>query len=150
MNIKRLTSLKTKKIGKKLWTLIDTLMYRTEMENFNDVIIVPKGFITDGASSPWLTWNVCPPMGGNHAEAAVFHDFLYSLDSNHITKKLSSSNEDLEFVFTRKEADELFLKAMLNNKTKKSRAYSIYWAVRIGGSKSWKANMSAFKLKNSY
>lgn len=41
------------------------------------ILIVPKGFITDGASIPRWAWPlVGPPLAGPHFKAAVVHDYL--------------------------------------------------------------------------
>lgn len=39
-------------------------------------IVVPKGFVSDGASVPWFFWKIVPPFG-NYLRAAVVHDYLY-------------------------------------------------------------------------
>ena len=129
----KLTTLETEKIDGKLWKLGKPLIYSTP-EGF---IHIPKDFITDGASAPWLTWSLCPPMGGYHAEAAVFHDYLYSKDS-----------DDDRIKLTRRKADAYFLDAMLENGTSKFRAYSIFYAVRLSGKGSYKKCYSASKIKD--
>lgn len=58
------------------------------------LLIVPKGFITDGASIPQIFWNILSPWG-NYAKAAVLHDWLYA-------------KQDM----TKLECDNIFLEAM--------------------------------------
>jgi len=87
------------------------------------LITVPIGFEFDFASVPWLFQRLIPKSGGLYDRASCLHDYLYV---SHIT--------------TRKQADDLFLKAMLSDGVKKWRAYSMYWAVRVGGSSAWKSN----------
>lgn len=41
-----------------------------------DVIRVPKGFVTDLASTPRALWWIFPPHG-KWAKAAIVHDYLY-------------------------------------------------------------------------
>ena len=44
------------------------------------VLVVPKGFETDGASIPFWAWPIVgPPIGGPHLRAAVVHDYLCSM-----------------------------------------------------------------------
>ncbi len=39
-------------------------------------IRVPKGFVTDLASTPRIVWSVYPPFG-NYLTASILHDYLY-------------------------------------------------------------------------
>ena len=142
--MERLTNLSTDKIGKKLWRLTSPLLFclkRLDTETTGKpthpvgVLQIPKNFITDGASAPWMTWSLCPPMGGAHAEAAVLHDYLYSKDSDDV------------YEVDRKMADEIFYDTMIENGTKKFRAKAIYYAVRLGGGGSYKACHSVEKVK---
>ena len=41
-------------------------------------VSVPKGFVTDLASTPRLLWSIYPPFG-DYINAAVVHDYLYSI-----------------------------------------------------------------------
>ena len=86
--------------------------------------IIPSGFETDFASVPRSLWNVLPPIG-KHNRAAVLHDFMY-------VNNLGS----------RRLADAHFLNVMLNDGVNKVQAYVMYWGVRIGGSKWWRAKGS--------
>lgn len=82
---------------------------------------IPQGFITDFASVPRSLWNVLPPLG-KHNRAALLHDYLYD-----------------HRIGTRKQADLLFLKIMLNDGVNPIQAHIMYWGVRIGGLKWWKS-----------
>jgi hypothetical protein len=94
-----ITKLRTEKIDKRLWRLLSQLVFRSDDQDFIDLVTtsgllisgnpvvkkdgrfvilrVPRGFCSDGASSPPFAWSLCPPMGGNHAEPSVLHDYLY-------------------------------------------------------------------------
>jgi len=39
-------------------------------------VIVPKGYITNGANVPRLFWNLIPPFQPRFMDAVVIHDFL--------------------------------------------------------------------------
>lgn len=117
--------LKIEKIGNKLWRVL---------EKYYDV---PAGFITDGASVPKVFHSFLAPMTGPHAEAAVQHDYAYSLDNQN----------DLR---NRKTIDKLFLKRMLENKTKPWRAYGAYHMVRLFGGSSFRKIHSKQKLIKAY
>jgi len=82
-------------------------------------IIVPAGFITDGASIPrGLRWLF--PHGGRKFVAAVVHDYLYRNKAG-----------------TRLEADELFFRLMIHNGVPTWRAQMLFMGVRLGGWLTW-------------
>jgi len=84
-------------------------------------IIVPKGFIFDGASIPKRLWHVVGHPLGEYLPAALIHDFLYS---NHL--------------IGRKEADKVFYRAMVACKVPAMKAKMMYAAVRAFGWKNYK------------
>ena len=63
------------------------------------MITAPEGFITDGASVPRAFWPIFGPFG-KYLKAAVIHDYLYSVNNKH---------------YTRKQSDLLFKEAMFND-----------------------------------
>jgi len=69
--------------------------YKFRMET-GEIITVPVGFITDGASIPKFVWSITGGPWGEYLYAAIPHDYLY------YTKKM-----------TRKGADKVFLKIMV-------------------------------------
>jgi len=93
------------------WTLWETIYWGN--------LMVPAGFVTDLASIPiGLRWFF--PHGGAKAFAACTHDYLYR-----------------NTIGTRKEADGIFLAAMLSNGVTKWKAQLMYYGVRGGGWMSW-------------
>lgn len=129
MKVYRISNLETEKIDHKLWRVMTPLVFGLP----TGLIHVPKNFITDGASCPQILWALCAPMAGPQAEAAVLHDYLYS--------------KDCTLPYTRKQADDIFYDAMIDNGTSKARACLIHRGVRLGGAKSWKACHSLDKIK---
>lgn len=92
-------------------------------------VAVPKGYVTDFASIPgWIQWLIAP--FGRHSEAAVVHDWLYTLGTKGDRK-------------ARKIADLTFRRALAIVGVKFFRRNLMYWAVRIGGA-------SGFGLENDY
>ncbi len=92
-------------------------------------VAVPKGYVTDFASIPgWIQWLIAP--FGRHSEAAVVHDWLYTLGTKGDRK-------------ARKLADLTFRRALAIVGVKFIRRNLMYWAVRIGGG-------SGFGLENDY
>lgn len=81
-----------------------------------DFMMVPKGFKTDLASVPRLMWWFLSPT--EIAEAAVVHDFLYSIKYN------------------RKKAD-IILYDLCRETEGRVKSYLIYLAVRLFGWRSY-------------
>lgn len=86
-------------------------------------IEVPKGFITDFASTPRILYSLLPPTGV-YNKATVLHDYLYDINC---TTSL-----------TRKEADKFFLQALEVLEVPKLIRYLMWVGVRIGGAKSFR------------
>ncbi len=80
-------------------------------------IKIPKGFATDLASVPTLLWWYCSPS--EIAEAAILHDYLYHTR-----------------MYSRKKCDQILYECVKKT-TRKSKAYMIYLAVRLGGGASY-------------
>lgn len=96
--------------------------YKATLIN-GQTIVVPKGFVSDGATIPWFIRFVFSQMGVYFA-ACVVHDYLYStriLGSRLIT--------DLQFLYD-----------MVRCGMNKPKAEIFYIAVRIGGKKWWFKN----------
>ena len=101
----------------KYYELIEELSYYRE-SNKDDIIIIPKGFIFDGATVPRIFWTIIPPLG-RYTRAACLHDYLIDVKWRK------------EKVITRKEADIIFLESMKAIKVNKLLAYTMYSAVRF-------------------
>jgi hypothetical protein len=83
-----------------------------------EVITIPTGTHSDGASTPGIIWNALPPFG-LYWRAALLHDYMYQFG-----------------LYVRSKCDRIFLEAMLSGKCNWIKAHVIYLGVRIGG---WKA-----------
>lgn len=99
--------------------------YRTD--DPKDIIIVPKGFVTDFASIPRLFWSILPPSGSSkrnkYGKCAVLHDYLY--------------DKSCIYSVSRKEADEIFLEAMVAMKVSGFVRKLFYYMVRWFGKKNY-------------
>jgi len=93
------------------------------------VVVIPTGFLSDGASIPRIFWNIFSPFG-LYLKAALIHDFLYSKDSDEI------------FKCDRSTADLIFKEAMFNLGIGWVKRETIYRAVRLGGWMSYKKKFS--------
>jgi hypothetical protein len=105
------------------YLLTSKLSYIT---NLGDKIHVPKHFKTNFASVPRLAkfyiddddWQIRAP--------SVVHDYLYSASS-------------AELGFTRKQADEVLLEAMMGLGMRKTKALLIYFVLRLFGGPNYEA-----------
>ena len=107
----------TKITGTQKWVVAEDFPYMWDAVSG----VVPKGFETDLASTPRVTWSVFP-KSGIYTEAAVIHDHLYRCQSR----------------WNRHVCDGIFKEALLRCGVGSIRAYLMYRAVRLGGSSSYK------------
>ena len=94
------------------WILQEPLVY----ENDKYIITVKAGFDFDFASIPWLLRRVLPKNGKSYDRAAAIHDGLYA--SQALPKVI---------------CDDVFLEAMLVDKTNETIADAMHLAVKVGG-----------------
>lgn len=114
-------------ISGELWQTEREFEYHVGQEDSGERIVVPKGFITDFASVPWPA-SMLIPMSGQYNQAAVLHDYLYSIQT-----------------LPRKRCDDIFLEAMTVLGVNVFKRQIMYRAVRIGGWMPW--NDHARKMK---
>jgi hypothetical protein len=82
-------------------------------------VITPAGYVTDFASIPKQVQFLISPFG-KHAEAAVVHDWLYTLGKKGDAK-------------SRRVADKAFVRALRLLEVNWLKRQIMYWAVRLGG-----------------
>lgn len=87
-------------------------------------IVIPKGTVTDFASIPRALWRVLSPTDRHVGKPAVVHDRLYREPSIQIT---------------RAQADNELREAMNCVGAPWWKRQTVYWSVRVGGGKSFKA-----------
>jgi len=100
--------------------LLSAFEYHVGTEDSDDRVVVPAGFQTDFASSPFIVWPLIPPWG-RYSKAATVHDFLYQRGTR-----------------TRGEADRIFLEAMCVLKVVTWQRYPMWLYVRIFGWLAWR------------
>lgn len=91
-----------------------------------EVIDIPAGSESDGASTPQFMWNLLP-SSGDYWMAAFLHDYLYRYSDK-----------------PRGECDSLLKEAMYRLGVNKFKANIIYLGVRMGG---WLAYRSSRKAR---
>lgn len=111
-------SLIGKFIGKAKWELTAPFEYHSLK---GDIIKVPVGFVTDGASIPKFAYSLIGShWSGEYARACVPHDWCY-----------------FKQLYSRKKCDKLFLEAMLILKVPFWKRWIMYYAVRLVGWIRW-------------
>jgi len=114
------------------WQLIDDLYYHVGGPDSTEVIIVNKGFITDGASTPWGVRNLWP-KDGTYTPCAAVHDLLYRYQGI-----LPIDNFTGPYMtYSRKRCDRIFIEAMKVKGVGWFTRQSFYTALRLGGWFSW-------------
>jgi len=98
----------------KRWEVLENFGYYIG-NNDQEMIIVPRGFITDLASVPRVFHSFIPPWG-KYGQAAILHDYLYE------TKK-----------YPKKIADKIFYDAMGVLRVPKWKRTIMYLAVKWFG-----------------
>ena len=102
------------------WVLLQPLEYR--IKDINEIITVPRGFVTDFASVPRAFCHILTPHG-KHSRAAIVHDYLYW------TQGCSKA-----------QADNIMRIAMIECGVKKSDIEIIYRTLQFFGQKAWDKN----------
>lgn len=82
-------------------------------------IVVPKGYITNGADIPRLLWSIFPPNSPEYLTAVVIHDCAIDFVKH---KK---------YGYTFKKADDLFLEVMLEIGVSNWKAKLFYYSCRL-------------------
>lgn len=93
-----------------------------------DIITVPIGAESDGASTPRGTWNVLPPFG-KYWPAAFLHDFLYRYTT-----------------LPKAECDNLLNEAMESLGVEEVERIAIYEGVHLGGQTAFDQDRSTRKI----
>ena len=103
--------------------------------------VVPKGYITDGASIPKVAWSIIgSPISRPYLYPAIGHDFRYevhghinSLDYLVGIRVRELISNEANSPGTRKQIDLDFLEGLHKTSEAQWRIHSMYTAVRVGG-----------------
>jgi len=107
------------------WRTLNTIVMWSDAANME--IIIPKGFITDGASVPRVLWRLAPPIHATHLAAAIVHDYLYRC------RRLPHVEVSTTFVDSRAVADAVFYEALVFLGMSRIKARVMWLGVRVGG-----------------
>lgn len=131
-DVVKFSNFDTRETGRRLYLMLDDFAYNDEVFG---LIRVKKGFETNYASLDALRNLFLFPLfallAGYGDKAATIHDWLYS--GNPIILA-----DGTERYLTRKEADEVFYRALRDEGIARWRAGIFYTGVRIGGASSFK------------
>ena len=105
------------------YELVDKFIYTDD----DYYIIVPVHFFSDFASVPWIFRGMIARDEGGMRKASVIHDWLYNIKSTPFHPYI-----------TKKNADSIFLKIMLETDLSRFKAYSAYYAVKFFGNSHYK------------
>jgi len=106
------------------WQVLTPFTYAVGSLDSGIIVVVEKGFMTDGASVPRPFWNIIPPWG-QYGQAAVVHDRMYT--------DLYVVHNGVRETITHKRADEIFLEAMGVLGVPAWKRYSMFYALRLFG-----------------
>ena len=116
-----------------------------KLKNRGDYIVIPKGFIWDGASiSKYLAWFM--RRDGLSRLASLVHDFIYGNKGDLTKYKIYKGNlyDDhlrvCKFKITRKDADKLFKSILIKSGIPSWRANIAYAGIRTFGGFYWNNN----------
>jgi len=101
---------------KQLWRVDKAFEYHVGKEDSHEIVYVPEGYVSDGASIPRWLWTVVGHPFGEYAQAAVLHDMLCE-----------------DEIYKRKKCDLVFLESLKVLKVNIIKRRLMYWGVRAGG-----------------
>lgn len=104
-------------IAKNKYQLWRTWSYKWTKDNIQRRIVIPAGFICDGASVPRFLWTITGiTPDGMIRSAALVHDFLYKhggkLPTGCYQQLAKYDWIDLPIIWTRENADRIFCRIM--------------------------------------
>ena len=107
-------------VDNNLFCLTESFEYHVGSYPSSEIIVVPKGFITDFASVPRVFWSLIGPID-SHGKAAVIHDYLY----------------EIKYKNDREAADKIFREALIVLGTPMWKVNVMYASVRMFGQTRW-------------
>lgn len=108
--------------GRDKFELHSDFVVRVHYEGRTELVVAPKGYVTDLSSIPWFLWWLFPPSSTGARMASVAHDVIYSHYYNHFSKDF---------------ADRLFLAIMNKRGATGFMKRNFYRAVKVGGVGGW-------------
>lgn len=107
-------------IGPNLWRTFYSFDYHVGSYPSNEIITIPKNYVTDFASVPRIFWPVLSPVD-RYGQAALLHDYCYSI----------------KYKQDRKYCDNIFKESMQVLRVNPIVIFIMYNCVRLFGKKKW-------------
>ena len=105
------------------WVVLEDMPFIVQLDDRSSgTLVVPRGFVTDLASTPPAIWSLYPPFG-KYLTAAILHDYLYWRGT-----------------CTQAEADKVIYQAMRDAGVDQAAQSRFYVALRAAGEDAWKKN----------
>jgi len=135
-------------ISNTLYLLVEDWRYEWEYDsNISAEILVPAGFIYDGASIPRIFWSILGvTRDGVHRAASLVHDWIYTYDGRlpdgSVVRRIKMSDGSVKVLDTydkwsRRDCDRFFKKMLLQTSLGWLKTQIIYIAVRCFGWIKW-------------
>lgn len=105
------------------WVVLENMDFIIQLDhNSTTMIRVPRGFVTDLASTPRVIWSYYPPFG-KYLTASILHDYLYWRQ-----------------VCNREQADKILYQTMRDAGVDQETQSRFYVALNLDGKKAWDTN----------
>jgi len=105
------------------WIVVEDMELLVKLnDSSSGTIVIPRGFVTDLASTPNIFWSKYPPFG-KYMIAAVLHDYLYWIQ-----------------VCERPDADKILYQTMRDAEVDSITQIGFYEILRVAGGKAWNDN----------
>lgn len=134
--IKFLTDLYTRYLDSGLFEISRVFKVQFKLKNNWYLIKIPVGRKTDLASIPRIFWSILPRDDRDYLESAILHDEFYK-KGGEVKVTEVKTGKSVFLKVSRLQADILFREGAKVLGSPAWKAFSIFYAVRIGGSSSW-------------
>lgn len=105
------------------WIVLQDMDFSIKLQNKQTATIrIPRGFVTDLASTPKVVWSFYPPFG-KYLVASILHDYLYWRQS-----------------CSREQADKILYQAMRDSGVEQSTQTRFFDILNTFGGQAWNAN----------
>lgn len=121
-----------------LYQLVEDYEIDLTPYGYHSRLLIPKGFIYDGASVPRWWWSISGlSRDGIHRAAALVHDYIYELKGDVPATPMPLKSFPRIVKFKRKAADQIFRDMLKDVAVADHRVWLAYVGVRAFGGLYW-------------